>query len=69
MTHSINPLVVFEERAANKLENGLKLFPLFGKLEGTGRFPEGLPEVRFLGFHACAVSGSSQKVFRSFTRS
>ena len=50
MTHSIHSLIVFEERAANQMENGLKLLSLCGKLEGTGSFPEGLTEVYFIGF-------------------
>ena len=69
MTHSRHPLTGFEEFAAKTMENCLKLLYFFRKLEGTGSFPEGLPEILFLGFHASAVSGSSWKVFGSFTGS
>ena len=54
MTHFVNPLIVFEEQAATLMENGLELLSLFGKPEGTARFPEELPEVHFLGFRAGA---------------
>ena len=69
MTLSRNPLIGLGERAATRMEIGLNLLSLFGKLEGTGGFPEELPEINFLGFNAGAVSGSSWKVFESFTGS
>ena len=62
-------MIGFEERAAKQREHGLKILSFFVEPEGTGRFPEELPEVHFLGFHADAISGSSWKVFGSFTGS
>ena len=69
VTHSLNPSIVFEERAANKMENRLKLISSFVELEGTRNFPEDLPEVLFGEFYACAVSGNSWRVFGKFTGS
>ena len=65
----IYPLIVLEEPAATRTENGLKLLSLFGKLEGTRGFLEGILEVHFLRFHACAVSGGPWKVFGSLAGS
>ena len=50
MTHSIEPLIVFEERAAKQMDNWLKLLSLFGKREGTERFQEVLWKFNFLDF-------------------
>ena len=44
MTHFINSIIVLEERAAMKIENGLELLHLFGRPEGTWSFPGELLE-------------------------
>ena len=49
MTHLLKPLIVFEERAAKQIKHGLKSLSFFAKPE---IFPEDLPEVSFLEFHA-----------------
>ena len=67
MTHSINPFIIFEERAANKMENGFTFLSLYVEREGTRSFSDQLPEVHFLGFHACAVSGFPKEVSGSLT--
>ena len=69
VTNSKNPLIVFERRAATRMEYGLKLLSFFENPEGTESFPEEVSDVYFQGFHAGEVSGSSWMVFGSFTRS